>query len=145
MTNQLRRLRDSYDERQITDRQMMIEYLIDTNIFIAILKGNAKLKLFVESLVCALDTIAYLELIQSSKDKREVQIIEKYLTKYQLIHFDKVVSQTAIDLIRKYSKSHNLMLGDAIIAATCLENDLTLVTFNVKDFRFIKGLKILKP
>ena len=37
------------------------------------------------------------------------------------------------------------MLGDATIAATCLENDLTLITYNVKDFRFIKSLKIQKP
>ncbi len=37
------------------------------------------------------------------------------------------------------------MLGDAIIAATCLENNLTLITYNAKDFRFINGLKILMP
>ncbi len=36
------------------------------------------------------------------------------------------------------------MFRDAIIAATCLENDLTLITYNVKDFRFIKGLKYQK-
>ncbi len=123
----------------------MIEYLIDTNIFITILKGDARLKLFIETMVCAIDTIIYIEPIQGAKDRREVQIIEKYLTTFQLIYFDKIISQTAVKLIRLYSKSHDLVLGDAIIAATCLENNLTLITFNVKDFRFIKGLKILKP
>ncbi len=123
----------------------MTDYLIDTNIFIAILKGDAKLKSLVESLACAIDTIVYVELIQGSKDKSEVQKIEKYLTRFELIHFDKAISQKTLELIRTYSKSHNLMLGDAIIAATCLENDLTLITYNVKDFRFIKSLKIQKP
>ena len=123
----------------------MIEYLIDTNIFIAILKGNAKLKLFVESLACALDTTIYTELIQGSKDKAEVQKIEKYLTRFELVHFDKAISQRTLELIRTYSKSHGLMFGDAIIAATCLENDFTLLTYNVKDFRFIKSLKIQTP
>ena len=123
----------------------MIEYLIDTNIFIAILKGGAKLKVFVENLACALDTTVYAELIQGSKDKAEVQKIEKYLTRFDLIHFDKSISQRTLELIRTYSKSHGLMFGDAIIAATCLENDLTLITHNVKDFRFIKNLKIKKP
>ena len=123
----------------------MIEYLIDTNIFITILKGDAKLKSLVENMPCALDTTVYAELIQGSKNKAQVQKIEKYLTRCELIHFDKSVSQKTLDLIRKYSKSHNLMFGDAIIAATCLENDLTLMTYNVKDFRFIKGLKILQP
>lgn len=123
----------------------MIEYLIDTNIFIAILKGDAKLKSFIESLSCSLDTTVYAELIQGSKDKIEVQKIEKYLTRFELIHFDRNISQKTIELIRVYSKSHNLMFGDAVIAATCLENDLTLVSYNDKDFRFIKGLKIIKP
>lgn len=122
-----------------------MDYLIDTNIFIAILKGDAKLKSLVESLACAIDTIVYVELIQGSKDKSEVQKIEKYLTRFELIHFDKAISQKTLYLIRTYSKSHNLMLGDATIAATCLENDLTLITYNVKDFRFIKSLKIQKP
>ena len=49
----------------------MIEYLIDTNIFIAILKGDAQLKLFIENLSCALDTTVYTELIQGSKDKKK--------------------------------------------------------------------------
>lgn len=123
----------------------MSDYLIDTNIFIAILKGDAKLKSTVENLLCALDTTVYSELIQGSKNKSEVQKIEKYLTRFDLIHFDKSISQTTLELIRNYSKSHNLMFGDAIIAATCLENDLTLLTYNTKDFRFIKELKLQTP
>ncbi len=123
----------------------MVKYLIDTNIFIAILKGDGKLKLFIENLACMLDTTVYAELIQGSKNKTEVQKIEKYLTRFELIHFDNTISQKTLELIRKYSKSHNLMYGDAIIAATCLENDLTLITYNTKDFRFIKGLKLQKP
>lgn len=123
----------------------MIEHLIDTNILIAILKGNARLKSFVEKLDCALDTIVYVELIQGAKNKTEVQKIEKYLTRFELNHFDKTISQKSIELIRAYSKSHGLMLGDAVIAATCLENDLTLITYNMKDFQFINNLKILKP
>jgi hypothetical protein len=123
----------------------MIEYLVDTNVFITILKGNAALKSFIEGLACALDTTVYAELIQGAKNKAEVQKIERYLTRFELIHFDKAVSQKTINLIRTYSKSHELMFGDAIIAAICLENDLTLITYNVKDFRFINGLKITQP
>ncbi len=123
----------------------MIEYLIDTNIFIAVLKGNATLKSFIEGLACALDTTVYAELIQGAKNKAEVQKIERYLTRFELIHFDKAISRKTIELIRTYSKSHGLMFGDAVIAATCLENDLTLITYNVKDFRLINGLKITQP
>ena len=54
-------------------------------------------------------------------------------------------SNLGIDLIRSYSNSHGLLLADALIAATALENDLTVVTYNVDDFKFIKDLKYLKP
>ncbi len=119
--------------------------MIDTNIFIFILKGNTALKTLIENMSCALDTTIYAELIQGAKNKIEVKKIEKYLAKFDLIHFDKNISHKTLELLRTYSKSHGLMFGDAIIAATCLENDLTLVTFNTKDFRFVKDLKIMKP
>ena len=123
----------------------MAEHLPDTNIFIAIFKGDAKLKTLIESCDSAINTIVYLELIQGAKNKTDINKIEKYLMQFELIHFDKATSQRAIELVRNYSKSHGLMLPDAVVAATCLENTLTLITFNNKDFRFINGLKAIQP
>ena len=40
-----------------------------------------------------------------------------------------------------YSLSHRLSLPDALIAAMALEHDLELYTLNIKDFRFILGLR----
>jgi len=36
-------------------------------------------------------------------------------------------------------------LPDAIIAATTIENELTLITRNIVDFKNIKGIKVLDP
>lgn len=44
-----------------------------------------------------------------------------------------------------YSNAHGLIIADAQIAAACLEYDLTLVAYNVKDFNFIANLKIIAP
>lgn len=123
----------------------MPEFLIDTNILIGVLRGDSELATFVESLDCAIDTTIYVELIQGAKNKIEVARIERTIGQFQLFHFDENISRRTIDLIRAYSKSHGLMFGDAVIAATCLENNLQLVTFNAKDFRFIKGLRIKAP
>ncbi len=38
-----------------------------------------------------------------------------------------------------------MTLGDALIGATAIPNDLTLVTRNVDDFDWIAGLRILNP
>ncbi|MDQ3131040.1 MAG: PIN domain-containing protein [Acidobacteriota bacterium] len=55
------------------------------------------------------------------------------------------ISELAIELIDRYSNSHGLLFADALIAATALENDLRVVTYNIDDFKFIGGLKYLKP
>ena len=102
----------------------MAKCLVDTNVLIGILRGDAKLSDLIDSLNCAIDTTVYVELIQGAKNKSDVEQIEIALTEYELIHFNNAV----------------LLFADAVIAATCLENNLELITFNSKDFRFIKGL-----
>lgn len=45
-------------------------------------------------------------------------------------------------LIDAYALSHGVQLGDALIAATALEHDLTVFTANAKHFGAIDGLHI---
>ncbi|WP_221390597.1 type II toxin-antitoxin system VapC family toxin [Dyadobacter sp. NIV53] len=54
---------------------------------------------------------------------------------------DSVIEQT-IELRKNYQK---LKLGDAIIAATALIHNLTVITRNTNDFKNINGLVVLNP
>ena len=45
-------------------------------------------------------------------------------------------------LIEQFALSHNLRAGDAIIAATAIENDIMLCTTNVKHYRQIPMLSL---
>ncbi len=49
---------------------------------------------------------------------------------------DELVTQKTILLRRKHKK---LKLGDAIIAATAIIHNLTLITHNTKDLQILKG------
>ena len=42
-------------------------------------------------------------------------------------------------------KVHKTKLPDAIIAATALVNNLTLITRNISDFKNIEDLKVINP
>ena len=123
----------------------MIDYLTDTNVFSEIFKGNADAKKFVESFENSIDATVYIECLQGSKGNREKQIIKKYLSRFPVFYHTPNISKLTISLIDQYSNSHGLLLPDAQIAAVCLEHDLTLITYNVADFKFINGLKWLKP
>jgi predicted nucleic acid-binding protein len=53
---------------------------------------------------------------------------------------DTVINQTV--MIRQHNK---IGLGDAIIAATALVHNLTIISRNTKDFVNIYGLKVIDP
>jgi len=123
----------------------MAEFLIDTSVFSRIFTSDRSVKHFVESLEAALCTVVYIECLQGSKSNPEKRIVESYLGRFELYHLTADISALTIDLIRTYSNTHGLLLADALIAATCLDHNLTLVSYNIADFHFIQSLKRLKP
>jgi hypothetical protein len=44
--------------------------------------------------------------------------------------------------VEEYTLSSGMRWGDAIIAATAVENNLTLVSSNVKHFKAVKDLRL---
>jgi predicted nucleic acid-binding protein len=52
---------------------------------------------------------------------------------------------TVIDQSIELRKQYKIKLPDAIIAATAMVYNLTLITRNIKDFEGVPGLKIIDP
>lgn len=123
----------------------MKTYLPDTNVFSRIFKGDAQLKQFIETNSSVVCSTIYIENIQGSKSNQEKRFIKKYLDNFPLLPVTNDVSLRAMELIDNYSNSNGLLLADAQIAATALENDLIVLTYNVSDFKFIKDLSWEKP
>lgn len=123
----------------------MKKYLPDTNVFSEVFKGNQVVTNFLANLESVIDTTIYIECLQGSKSNQEKRIIKKVLDNFPHFPIDVDISNRALELIDKYSNTHGLLLADALIAATALENDLTVLTYNVDDFKFIQDLKWEKP
>jgi tRNA(fMet)-specific endonuclease VapC len=122
-----------------------VDYLLDTNIIIQMLRGSIDLTNLVNSYDTLIDTTVYVEALQGSKSNAEKLKVKTFIDSFSLIHFTPDISKTTINLIDTYSTSHNLMLPDAQIAACCLTYNLQLLTYNFKDFRFINGLQVFTP
>jgi len=118
--------------------------MIDTDVFIDIFRGDATLKAKVDALAAnaAINTIVYLELIQGAQNAQQLRNIEAYLTRFTLRSLTSEASSKAIELVRTYTRAHGLRLADSLIAATCIEENLPLLTFNVKHFRPIQELTL---
>lgn len=123
----------------------MTAYSVDANVLFRVFKSETPVIEYLESLEIAVDLTVYIECIQGSKSNEEKRKIENYLDNFPLILISKESSMLALELIRKYSNSNGLLLGDALIAANALKNNLTVVTYNLDDFKFIDGLQVTRP
>ena len=121
--------------------------LCDTNVIIETLKGDEKTIKIMESIGLeniAISSVTVMELYFGALNKRELNKIKKHLKALNIVHFDNDVSELAVNMIESYSKSYGLQIPDAIIAATALSLEIKLFTLNLKDFRYIDGLKLQK-
>lgn len=119
--------------------------LCDTNVLSRIFAGDLEIRELVEASETAIDATIFIECIQGSKSNTEKAMIRNYLSNFPLLMITPNISAIAIDLIDKYSNSFGLALPDSLIAASAIENDLTLLTFNTSDFLFIENLKCSEP
>lgn len=120
-------------------------YICDTCILIDYLRGKpeTRQKLTSEKIHgLGMSAVTYMELIVGALNKQEVEIIKKAFADFAIIEISESISIKAKHLIESFSKSHGLLIPDALIAATALELDLPLFTSNIKDFRFISNLNL---
>ena len=91
-----------------------------------------------------MSTVTMMELVIGALNKREVYYIQKAFQKIDIIYIDNDISKMAEELIMKYSKSHNLQINDALIAATSVRLNVELMTYNVSDFKYIPNIKLFQ-
>ena len=74
--------------------------------------------------------------------KKELSRIKSQLQHLEIMDLNKEITKIAINLIEKYAKSHGLHIPDALIAATSICYRMELLTYNIKDFIFIEGIRL---
>lgn len=131
--------------KKMTDQKKII---CDTNIFIQVLSGDDKIINAIEFIKhenILMTSITALELCKGALNKKEMKEISSFINLYPILPLNSKSSILAIDLLKKYSLSHNLSLPDSLIASISIVESIELFTLNVKDFHYIKGLKLYYP
>ena len=119
--------------------------IFDTDIFIWAQRGNKKAaKLMERSEERNLSIQSFMELLQCAKNKNQHKHIKDFLTSFNfmVLPLTENIGHRASIYIEEYTLASGLRSGDAIIAATAVENNLPLVSSNVKHFKMIKELKL---
>ena len=119
--------------------------LLDTCIVIDYLKNKPLVVKFIDTVGkqnFVLSTAITIDLYKGVRNRKELITLQKELQQFGIIEIDVQVSKVANILAETYSLSHQMGLGDTLIAATALVFNLELRTFNLKDFRFIPTLQV---
>jgi len=119
--------------------------LLDTNILIEILKSDEKTIYRLQGINSkfAISSITKMELFYGALNKQELKELEKFTNSFIVIDINENISISATNLVYTYAKSHGLDIPDALIASTALYYNIELFTYNTKDFKYIKNLKLI--
>jgi predicted nucleic acid-binding protein len=123
------------------------KYLIDTNVISHLFADRLPQagKEFVANVInldFVISVVVEIEVLTYHETPEKLPLIEEFIQLATILPLSKEVTQKAIELRRKNRK---LKLGDAIIAATSVVNNLILITNNTKDFANIDGLIQVDP
>ena len=121
--------------------------IFDTDIFIWVQRGSEKAAKFIEqSSQRYLSIQSYMELLQGAKNKKQHDYVKNFLITFSftVLPLTENIGHRALIYIEEYTLAYNLRTADAVIAATAVENNMILVSSNIKHFKPIKDLKF-KP
>ena len=124
----------------------MEQYLIDTNIVSDYFSASLPVAGmdFMDAVINDiphLSIITQIELLCWSTDINTTQNVKQFISDSIVFDISPDIIEHCVN-IRKYKK---VKTPDAIIAATALSYDLTLITRNNSDFKNISGLKLTDP
>lgn len=117
--------------------------LLDSNIIIyAARQEQVTLRQFIAAHAPAVSAVSLVEVLGYHKlTAPERQLFEAFFLAATVLPISDPVVATAVQL----RQQRKLSLGDALIAATALVFNRTLVTHNTADFQWIPGLRLLDP
>jgi hypothetical protein len=118
--------------------------LIDSDIVIEVLRGRDQSillqwgKLAQSSLPILISPITFAE-VWAGAQAKEMPAIVRFFAPLTCIDIDQRIGELGGEFLRRYSKSHNLKIADALIAASAFQSQAELWTRNRKHYP-MKGL-----
>jgi len=114
----------------------MATLLIDTDVIIDYLRGQADAVAYLEALpdTQLLSAITVAELYAGVREGVERTTLDNFITAFEIVPVEDAIAIKGGLFRRDYGKSHGVGLADALIAASAEIRGATLVTLNRKHF-----------
>ncbi len=119
--------------------------IFDTDILIWVQRGNEKAAQLIDrDEERYLSIQSYMELLQGAKNKTHHKYVKDFISDFgfSVLPFTENIGHRALIYVEEYALSSNMRAGDAIVAATAVENNMTLVSSNIKHFKVVNELRL---
>ena len=121
------------------------KHLFDSNVIIDYLRGDERAVNLIEKTEMPIISVVTVgEIYQGVLNTKELQRTKEVIKSFKVVYITKSISKGAVKLVENYHLTSGLYFLDAIIVATAIENNFTLLTSNLKHFQMIEGLKVEK-
>ena len=120
--------------------------LFDTDVLIYAQRGSRRAALAIDNAARRLISVqSLMELVQGARDKDDLRLIKRFLAElgFTVLPLTENIGHRSLVYVEEYGLSAGLRAGDAIIAATAVENALPLMSANAKHFRPINELDLV--
>ena len=126
-----------------------MKYLLDSNVCIHFFRGKYNIieklqKVGIEN--CAISEITLAELVfgaeKSNNPKKNHKLIERFIGQLTILPIFDAIPIYGKEKARLQSEGKLISDFDLFIGCTSIENDLIMVTENVKEFERIESIKI---
>jgi predicted nucleic acid-binding protein len=124
--------------------------IFDTDILIWVQRGNRNAARLIDNAEDRYLSIqSYMELLQGAKNKLQHINLKDFISDFgfSVLPLSENIGHRALIYVEEYALSSGMRAGDAIIAATAVENNLPVVSSNAKHFKVVRELqlKVFKP
>jgi predicted nucleic acid-binding protein len=124
--------------------------IFDTDILIWVQRGNRNAARLIDNAEDRYLSIqSYMELLQGAKNKLQHKNVKDFISDFgfSVLPLSENIGHRALIYVEEYALSSGMRAGDAIIAATAVENNLPVVSSNTKHFKIVRELqlKVFKP
>jgi predicted nucleic acid-binding protein len=121
--------------------------LFDTDVLIWVLRGNLKAANAVDAVVDrSVSVVTHMELLKGARNKAEARSIKSFLAdnRFVLLPLTENIGHRASIYIEEYGLSVGIGIPDALIAATAIEANQSLMTGNEKHYKVVKELELVR-
>jgi predicted nucleic acid-binding protein len=121
--------------------------LFDTDVLIWALRGNVKAAKAVDGCDSrSISVITFMELLQGARNKPEAKDMKSFLADmwFRVLPLTENIGHRGLIYIEEYGLTVSMGTADALIAATAIEANESLLTANDKHYKPIKELDLIR-